>query len=88
MPCPICARCAVEMRCKKNDFLVRDPEVGQFASTYWRGDLYECPVCGAQVVTGFSAPLSLNPGAEAPEALEFQYEPPQKEKPDGDPTAV
>ena len=46
---PICVPCAVEMRCLQNGFAVADPE----PATYWRGDLYGCPVCGARVVTGF-----------------------------------
>ena len=50
---PICANCKVAMRCAKNDFIVRDPCVDGFSSTYWAGDLFECPECGCQVVVGF-----------------------------------
>ena len=48
---PICVACAVEMRCAKNDYVVADPE----PSTYWRGDMYECPGCGVRIVTGFGS---------------------------------
>lgn len=53
MPSPICVKCAVQMTCKQNDFIVRDRTVGPFPSTYWRGDLWECPVCHQQFVDGF-----------------------------------
>ncbi len=46
---PICVPCAVTMRCAKNSYVVADPE----PSTFYYADMYECPNCGAQVVTGF-----------------------------------
>ena len=62
---PICVPCAVEMRCAKNGLIVADPE----PSTYWSGDMYECPGCGARVVTGFGSPFEdaalLPPGGVA-----------------------
>lgn len=51
MKTPICVRCAVSMRCKKNGYVVADPT----PPTYWRGDMYECPVCEVQIVVGFGA---------------------------------
>lgn len=47
---PICVPCAREMRCKKNDYLFSDTE----ASYVWAGDMFECPQCKAQIVTGFA----------------------------------
>ena len=71
---PICVPCRLEMRCVKNNRVVRDPEAGGFPSTYWLGDEYECPDCGARIVTGFGAAMSLVVDAERASALEFEYE--------------
>jgi hypothetical protein len=67
------------MRCSKNEILVKDPEVGQFPSTYWSGDEYLCPKCGHVVITGFgksmiglvkgSTPADHDPA----DALEFSW---------------
>ena len=79
---PICVKCRLEMRCVKNNRLVRDPEVGGFPSTYWLGDEYECPDCRSRIVTGFGKPLARHPGEVTyGEALQFDYE--RKETPDG-----
>jgi hypothetical protein len=80
---PICAKCRVAMRRMQNDRPVRDPEAGGFPSTYWFGDEWECPGCGARIVIGFGRPLTeaefRGTGAHAfghkPPALEFRYEP-------------
>jgi hypothetical protein len=75
------------MRCRKNDFPVRDPAVGDFLSTYWLGDLWECPGCGTQIVTGFGMSLgnlsAASPLLEEGVALEFQYELPTATAPEG-----
>ena len=71
---PICVPCRMEMRCVKNNRIVRDPETTQFPATYWLGDEYECPVCEQRIVTGFGVPIPVNP-APACEVLEFRYEP-------------
>ena len=81
---PICVRCRLEMRCSKNDFLVRDPEAGGFPSTYWLGDEYYCPACGVRIVTGFGKPMDDNPGPPQSAALEFRYELPTTREPNDD----
>lgn len=45
---PICVPCRKEMQCKKNDYLFSPDE-----SVVWAGDMYECPKCKAQIITGF-----------------------------------
>lgn len=86
MPTPICVKCRVEMRCAKNSFIVRDPEAGGFPSTYWASDKWACPVCGCEIVTGFSRSGHDSDSAKmlgwtdkdfeaGEEALEFRYNP-------------
>ena len=68
---PICVKCCVAMRAKKNDFLVRDCKPN---ATVWRGDKYSCPECGHEIVTGFGQ--GYVPGDESSdvqEAMEFAY---------------
>jgi hypothetical protein len=55
---PICAKCKRTMVCAKNNFLVADPASGDFPSTYWYGDKWDCPGCGAEIVVGFGGPLA------------------------------
>ena len=57
-PRPICAPCRVTMYCAKNEVLVSDKKVDEVPSTYWFGDLYRCPACGAEIVTDFGLPIS------------------------------
>ena len=66
---PICVPCAREMRCKKNMYAVADPE----PSTYWYGDRYECPGCGANVVVGFGAPFE-DAGMLPPEGVSLRFD--------------
>jgi hypothetical protein len=72
------------MRCAKNAFIVRDPEASGFPSTYWAADKWACPVCGAEIVTGFSSKGHAEDIAQelgwtdhdfdaGTEALEFHY---------------
>jgi len=81
---PICCNCRIVMRCEKNHFIVRDPEVGGFPSTYWVGDKWKCPVCDHEIVTGFAkksfpAEQAEQEGVDqldfeaGKEALEFRY---------------
>lgn len=56
---PICVKCHREMFPKENEFLVRDEYKGGFEPTFWYGDLYECPGCKVQIVTGFGKGLLL-----------------------------
>lgn len=49
---PVCAKCQVDMRCKKNGVGVVD--MADFGPCQvWDADLWECPKCGFQVVAGF-----------------------------------
>jgi len=78
---PICVPCRLQMACTKNHFLVRDPEAKSGLSTYWLGDQWTCPSCGASVVAGFGK--SFGPEKVVPEdgeALEFRYELPAEVK--------
>ena len=78
---PICVPCRVEMRCSKNNRLVCDPDVpGVGGSTYWLGDEWRCPGCGARIVTGFGKAIEIPPVHAEGEALEFRYELPAGEK--------
>ena len=63
---PICVKCQREMIPTKNEVLVKDKAVGEFPATMRYGDLYECPECGAEIVTGFGRPTQ-----STGEALEF-----------------
>lgn len=52
-----CAKCCVELQCKKNGvylihFIDSDPEKG--IDVVRSGDLWECPICGCEVVTGLA----------------------------------
>jgi hypothetical protein len=49
---PVCWKCQVEMRCKRNDTRV---ELDGLMPRL--GDLYECPDCKCQIVTGFGQPF-------------------------------
>jgi len=81
---PICVPCRIEMRCEENGVLIRDPEVGGFPSTYWVADLWRCPVCGHQIITGRSRELTKEAaaahGRPVDQALEFRYNTPQEEE--------
>jgi hypothetical protein len=71
---PICFLCKLEMTCEKNEVMVKDKAVGKFPSTYWYGDLYGCPECGAQIIVGFGKPMDAEKAekmADAKTALEF-----------------
>jgi len=62
---PICVKCAREMIPAENEYLVRDKATKGFPSTFRYGDLYECPDCGHQIVTGFGQPLKHDPKEDA-----------------------
>ena len=55
---PICRKCCREFMPIKNDVMVKDKAVGNYPSTYWSGDLYKCPGCGAQIITGFGTGMT------------------------------
>jgi len=71
---PICVKCKREMRVAQNEFLVKDKAKGVFPSTVWWGDLYECPDCGAQIVTGFGKGMEIASGPSVHGALEVKSE--------------
>lgn len=49
---PVCVKCQVEMRCKESGVGCLDmANFGPYK--LWDSDLYECPKCGYQVLTGF-----------------------------------
>ena len=58
---PICVNCKKEYQCKKNEQVVNDKAFGAFPATFWMGDLWECPTCKHQVVTGRGKTLGLTP---------------------------
>jgi len=58
---PVCVKCHREMVPVKNEVLVRDEQKGDFPSTYRYGDLYECPGCKGQIITGFGKALDQPP---------------------------
>jgi len=49
----VCVPCSVVYRCEKNEVSVEeiDPDGGPFRVR--SGDLWKCPGCGHQIVTGF-----------------------------------
>lgn len=49
---PICVPCKVQMKVRKNGV---DLELMAGSNPYqiWSGDLYECPRCSVQIVSGF-----------------------------------
>jgi len=47
----ICGACGVYLECEENGVLYADEEHGNFAKC----DLYQCPKCGNQVVSGFGS---------------------------------
>lgn len=83
MPAPICVKCRVQFRCQKNDAMVNDVSAGNFPSSYWMGDLFECPVCHTEIVTGFGRPMSAElweRGFSAMGSITFAHEPAQLEQ--------
>jgi len=49
---PVCAKCEVEMRPKKNGVIVVDIE-RETATQLWSADLWSCPKCNVGVVIEF-----------------------------------
>lgn len=56
MPMMLCVKCKKELRCKKNEVIVRETRgySGNFCAL-WYGDLWECPVCHFKIIAGFGA---------------------------------
>ena len=55
---PICVMCRVEMRCIRNEIVVKDRPTADHPSSYWNGDQYACPNCGYEIITGFGVSAS------------------------------
>ena len=57
---PICAKCRVFFRCKENEVIIEEGGSGpDDPYRVWMADLFECPRCGAEVVSGFGqAPVA------------------------------
>lgn len=55
-PVPFCMQCKCDMRCFANDVFLADEEEAQDTPTIWgrAGDVFICPECGVQVITGLS----------------------------------
>lgn len=74
---PICVKCQREMECVKNEFPVYEKGVlsrgGYPPVTVWCGDLFECPDCRTQIVTGFGEALS-GDAVQAYEAKAMEFE--------------
>jgi hypothetical protein len=51
----MCVRCGVEFRPVRNDVYVIDLDAGGQESQIWNADLWQCPRCKAEIVSGFGA---------------------------------
>jgi len=62
---PVCGKCRCVMRCHRNGCAVR---VGD---KVYEGDVWRCPECGADIVTGFGKGQAIKP---TPEVVVFDME--------------
>ena len=54
----ICAKCGKELKCKKNEVIVEELVLSD-SSRIWEADLWKCPKCGIEIITGFGlAPIA------------------------------
>jgi hypothetical protein len=58
---PVCVKCSVEMRCKKNGVTAAGSTVPNYQRS---GDKYYCPECGFEIVTGFRDAFESNTPAD------------------------
>ena len=49
----LCVACGVVMRVKQNSVTVEELMSDDEPYKLWDADLFECPVCGVEVITGF-----------------------------------
>lgn len=64
---PICYACGLEMECQHNGTpMILEATFGSYQ--IWHGDLWKCPQCGIQVVSGFGR----GPVAERHDGGNFQ----------------
>ena len=77
---PICIKCTCEMKLERNDQLVNDIEAGGYPSTYWRCDIWECPVCHHQIASDFGSELAEHSLIDAyrDTSITFAHSPSQK----------
>ena len=74
LPLPICVKCKQEMKCIKNEFIVKDKASGKFQSTIWFGDLYKCCKCNNQIAAGFGTAIEPERNQHLlDEAMPFNY---------------
>ena len=50
---PVCVDCQEEMRCVLNGVAVKTYGI------WFRGDAFQCPNCGAEIVTQFGQPMDI-----------------------------
>jgi predicted RNA-binding Zn-ribbon protein involved in translation (DUF1610 family) len=72
LPRPICVSCKREMRCAKNEFLVRGKRTETSPATVWSGDKFRCPGCEAEIVVGFGKGRVETNVYGADQAMEFK----------------
>jgi len=54
MPRPVCVKCQIQMRCEKNGVGLLELATPNRPYKIWSSDLFRCPVCGFEVLTGYS----------------------------------
>jgi len=69
---PICAKCRVTFRCEKNGIIIHEPDSAMCDGWRWKADLYRCPGCGLEIVTGYGQE-PLPPDWPEPTTLNFAY---------------
>ncbi len=50
---PVCVKCKREMKPERNGIILMDVDVDGTDQEAWHADLWCCPVCGTEIVTGF-----------------------------------
>jgi len=54
----MCVKCGKELKIKKNEIIVEEL-VDTHSCRIWEADLWECPRCGTEIITGFGlAPIA------------------------------
>lgn len=51
---PVCVQCRCEFRPEQNGFYIEEMAAGNRPYRLWYADLWECPGCRNQIVTGFA----------------------------------
>lgn len=50
-----CAKCKRFMEAEKNGVTVEEMMEGNRPYKLWKADLYQCPKCGNEIITGFAS---------------------------------